>query len=131
MNKQELAKILKPLIKECVKEVIIEEPGVLAHVIKESVQGLSATTITENQKSEEPIRKFFRKAQPVASKENLNEAKKRLLDSIGGSRNFNGVDIFEGTDPLPNAPVSENKKFGPLRDQDPNDSGVDLSAFGL
>jgi len=41
MNKDELTKILKPLIKECVKEVIMEEPGVLAHRIKESVQGVS------------------------------------------------------------------------------------------
>ena len=61
MNKQELAKILKPLIKECVKEVIIEEPGVLAHVIKESVQGLSATTITESQKVKSQFGNFSAK----------------------------------------------------------------------
>ena len=53
MNKDELAKILKPLIKECVKEVIMEEPGVLAHIIKESVQGVSVSTITES-RDEEP-----------------------------------------------------------------------------
>ena len=43
MDKNELAKILKPLIKECIKEVLMEESGVLAHVIKESVQGCSVT----------------------------------------------------------------------------------------
>ena len=62
MDKKELTKILKPLIKECVKEVIMEEPGVLAHVIKESVQGISVSTITER-KDEEPIRKFMKKTQ--------------------------------------------------------------------
>ena len=54
--------MLKPLIKECVKEVIMEEPGVLAHVIKESVQGVSVSTITES-RDEEPIRKFMKKTQ--------------------------------------------------------------------
>lgn len=131
MNKEELTKILKPLIKECVKEVIMEEPGVLAHIIKESVQGVSVSTITENRKDEEPIRKFMRKAQKSKPKQDLNETRKRLLDSIGGANNFNGVNIFEGTDPLPAAPSSSQEKYGALRDQDPSDSGVDLSAFGL
>ena len=131
MNKEELTKILKPLIKECVKEVIMEEPGVLAHVIKESVQGISVSTITESRKEEDPTRKFMRKVQPAKSKQNLNETRKRLLDSIGGAGNFNGVNIFEGTDPLPSAPTSEQQKYGPLKDQDPNDPGVDLTAFGL
>lgn len=131
MNKQELTKILKPLIKECVKEVIMEEPGVLAHVIKESVQGISVSTITENRKEKDPTRKFMRNIKPTKPNQNLNETRKRLLDSIGGAGNFNGVNIFEGTDPLPSVPVSQEQKYGPLKDQDPNDPGVDLSAFGL
>jgi len=124
MNKDELAKILKPLIKECVKEVIMEEPGVLAHIIKESVQGVSVSTITES-RDEGPIRKFMKKAQKAKPKKDISETRKRLLDSIGG------VNIFEGTEPLAAAPSSQQEKFGALRDSDPNDSGVDLSAFGL
>lgn len=130
MDKNELAKILKPLIKECIKEVIMEEPGVLAHVIKESVQGISATMITEN-RGEEPIRRFMKKAQKARSKKDLNETRSRLLDSIGGAGNFNGVNIFEGTEPLAGPSTSQQEKFGALRDTDPNDSGVDLSNFGL
>jgi hypothetical protein len=130
MNKDELTKILKPLIKECVKEVIMEEPGVLAHIIKESVQGVSVSTITEG-RDEEPIRKFMKKAQKAKPKKDINETRKRLLDSIGGAGNFGGVNIFEGTEPLAAAPSSQQEKFGALRDSDPNDSGVDLSAFGL
>jgi len=130
MDKNELAKILKPLIKECIKEVIMEEPGVLAHVIKESVQGISATMLTEN-RGEEPIRKFMKKAQKARPKKDLNETRSRLLDSIGGAGNFNGVNIFEGTEPLAGPSTSQQEKFGALRDTDPNDSGVDLSNFGL
>ena len=38
MKKQELAKILKPLVKQCIKEVLFEE-GVLSNVISEVVIG--------------------------------------------------------------------------------------------
>ena len=41
MNKNELKKILKPLIKECIKEVLFEEDGALSHVIKEVAVGLA------------------------------------------------------------------------------------------
>ena len=112
MDKNELAKILKPLIKECIKEVIMEEPGVLAHVIKESVQGISATMITEN-RGEEPIRRFMKKAQKARPKKDLNETRSRLLEPLSGPS------------------TTQQEKFGALRDADPNDSGVDLSNFGL
>ena len=47
MKKQELQKILKPLIKECIKEVIFEE-GVLSNLIKEVAVGIgSQQTIVE------------------------------------------------------------------------------------
>ena len=42
MKKSDLKRILKPLIRECVKEVILDE-GVLAGVISEVAVGLSAT----------------------------------------------------------------------------------------
>jgi hypothetical protein len=130
MDKNELAKILKPLIKECVKEVIMEEPGVLAHVIKEAVQGISVSTITEN-KSAAPIRKFMERTQKAKPRKNLDETRTRLLDSIGGPDTFNGVNIFEGTEPLAGPSTSQQEKFGALRDTDSSDAGVDLSTFGL
>ncbi len=42
MKKNELKKILKPLIKECVKEVIFEE-GALSTIISEVMKGTSGT----------------------------------------------------------------------------------------
>ena len=134
MNKQELAEVLKPLIKECVKEVLMEEPGVLAHIIKESVQGVAASTIVESRQkdADTPTRTFMKKMQrKQPSQEEINESRKRLLDSIGGAERFNGVNIFEGTTPAAGPAKSQSEKYGALRDQDPDDAGVDLSAFGL
>ena len=84
MNKNELKKILKPLIKQCIKEVVFEE-GVLSSIITEVV---SAT-------------------------------------------GFQGVDLFEGTEPLSSAgsPNSAPAVQGALGGIDPNDSGVDISGI--
>ena len=41
MKKEQLQKILKPLIKECIKEVIFEE-GVLSNLIKEVAMGIGS-----------------------------------------------------------------------------------------
>jgi hypothetical protein len=126
MDKKELTKILKPLIKECVKEVIMEEPGALSHIIKEVAQGMGAQQLVER-KQDKPIKQFIKKARP---KVDLQEQRKKLMNSIGGSDKFNGMNLFEGTTPTP-AQSGESQKFGALKDSDPNDSGVDLSAFGL
>ena len=126
MDKKELTKILKPLIKECVKEVIMEEPGALSHIIKEVAQGMGAQQLVEN-KQNKPIKQFMKKARP---KVDLQEQRKKLMDSIGGSDKFNGMNLFEGTTPTP-AQSAESQKYGPLKDSDPDDAGVDLSNFGL
>ena len=47
MNKTELKKILRPLIKECIKEVIFEE-GALSTIISEVVKGTSQTLVQES-----------------------------------------------------------------------------------
>ena len=56
---------------------------------------------------------------------NLQEHRKKLLDSIGGDA-YNGVDLFEGTAPLSTA--SESRGPSVLGD-DPNDAGVDISSI--
>ena len=53
MNKNELKKVLKPLIKECIKEVMFED-GTLSTVIGEVVKGLGTQTITESRLSTQP-----------------------------------------------------------------------------
>lgn len=131
MNKDQLAKTLKPLIKECIKEVIFEE-GVLSGIISEVVKGTSGQRIVETQQAtyrQEPQIDY--EAQERAAK----ERRRKMLDSIGRDA-YNGVDLFEGTQPLTNRDAGRGASSAPhgskaLDGVDPNDPGVDLSAFGM
>ena len=52
MNKAELKKILKPLIKECIRESLFEE-GVLSGIVTEVAKGMSSVNmVTEAQHSQ-------------------------------------------------------------------------------
>jgi len=117
MNKNELKKILKPLIKECIKEVIFEEDGALSHIIKEVAVGLSG----KQQLTETKVRP----PKPKKNNQQLKQRKKQLLDAIGKDA-YGGVNIFEGTTP---APASSSNQQGPLADVAPNDPGVDISGL--
>ena len=46
MNKNELKKVLKPLVKQCINEVLLEE-GLLSTVIAEVMKGTGAARIVE------------------------------------------------------------------------------------
>ena len=58
----------------------------------------------------------------------LQEHRRKLLDAIGGDA-YNGVDLFEGTEPLRNtgAPGQAHKQS--VLGDDPNDAGVDISSI--
>jgi len=126
MNKTELKRILRPLIKECIKEVIFEE-GTLSTIISEVVRGTSGVSqpITETRTHERDL-----EAQETKRKR-LLEQKRKMLDAIGKDA-YNGVNLFEGTTPSP-PPRSSNRPHGSgaLDGVAPSDPGVDLSAFGL
>jgi hypothetical protein len=56
MNKNELKKVLKPLIKECIKEVMFED-GTLSSIIAEVMKGTQqapAQPIVEQQQYQQP-----------------------------------------------------------------------------
>ena len=119
MKKDELKNILRPLIKECIKEVIFEE-GTLSAIISEVVRGTS---------SAQPIVEVKKTAPPKVDQSNRRKAdamkqrKKKLLDSIGKEA-YNGVNLFEGTTPT-SSPQQQSR--GALKDVDPGDPGVDIS----
>ena len=117
MNKNDLKKVLKPLIKECIKEVLFEEKGALSHIIAEVAHGLGGTSkpvVSEARKQEKSYK---------PDKKAILERKKKLMDAIGKEA-YGGVNIFEGTTPAP-APSSGAR--GPLSNVAPNDPGVDIS----
>lgn len=127
MKKNELQKILKPLIKECIKEVIFEE-GVLSNLIKEVAVGIGSQQTIVETKAPEPEYDFSR--QQVALQEEaasaLKEKKRRLEESMGGG--FSG--IFDNVEPISRAgSPNESKTQGPLSHYAPNDAGVDISGI--
>lgn len=127
MNRHELKKILKPLIKECIKEVIFED-GTLSTIISEVVKGT-----TEQQVVTEIKQPTFSQQvrNPDRKRKQLQEQRKKMLEAVGKD-SYNGVDLFEGTTPIKNAGTSGPRSApGILEGVDPGDAGVDLSHFGI
>lgn len=125
MKQDELKKVLKPLIKQCIKEVIFEE-GVLSGLISEVVQGLGGQqTIVEAQAPEMDFSRQRVELQEEARAE-MDQRRKKLEESLGG--NFSGA--FENTQPLARGgSVSESPVHSPLANYAPDDPGVDIGAI--
>jgi len=122
VKKSELKNIIKPLVKECITEALIEE-GLLSNVISEVMKGMSPV-ITEAAPAPErtPVIQEARRERNVQAKEN----RKKLLDAIGKD-SFGGVDLFEGTSPAPAQQSPEMQASSPLGGVAPGDPGVDIS----
>jgi len=135
MKKSELKETLKPLIKECIKEVMFED-GTLSTIISEVVKGIGAqSTIVEVATPEQPPADTMRE-QKIAEMRSahlreVEEQRQSLNEAV--AKRLGGIDVFEGTSPLSKAgqagqPLTPSS---PLDGVDPNDSGVDLSQLGL
>tara|TARA_R110002153_G_scaffold16210_2_gene57476 strand:- start:526 stop:963 length:438 start_codon:yes stop_codon:yes gene_type:complete len=133
MNKTELKKMLRPLIKECIKEVIFEE-GTLSTIISEVMIGTAQHQQPLMQENKQRVQlesneQTNRRLQERAEKE--KQRRKTLLDSIGNGA-YNGIDLFEGTAPLSNRNSSQNSTPHGSQALDgiaPNDPGVNIGAF--
>jgi hypothetical protein len=99
MKKENLKALIKPLIKECLMEVLVEE----------GFTKLISETVRVTPQPVQQIRKQMVQQDKPAS---LVEAKKKMLDAIGST----GFDAFAGTQPL-----KEDKEIMT------GDSGVDIS----
>ena len=126
MNKNELKKVLKPLVKQCINEVLLEE-GLLSTVIAEVMKGTGAARIVESTQPVQP--KVDNTAAREKKRKQLLEQKKKLLDAIG-TESYNGVNLFEGTTPTKSGPApGQTQQQGPLSGVAPNDPGVDISSL--
>jgi len=125
MKKDELKKMLKPLIKECIKEVMFEQ-GTLSAIVSEVVQGLGNPVISESRSTPLPPTNRLESDQEAKERRNQSLAKrKQMFESISRD-SYNGVDLFEGTTP---APAPSKGGQGALSGMDPRDPGVDISKF--
>ena len=126
MKKDELKKVLKPLVRQCINEVLLEE-GLLSTVIAEVMKGTGATRIVESTQPVQP--KIDNTAAREKKRKQLLEQKKKLLDAIG-AESYNGVNVFEGTTPTKSAPSpGQTQSQGPLSGVSPHDPGVDISSL--
>jgi hypothetical protein len=122
MKKSELTQILKPLIKECIKEILFED-GILSSLITEVAQGLGNITSIQA-----PV--ASKQQTPIRKSESIIEAKKQLNEVKAGLQKATGLQgIFEGTSPIPSRSNSESSKYGALKDKDPGDAGVNIDGL--
>ena len=123
MKRSELKQALRPLIKECIKEVIFEE-GVLSNIISEVAHGLSDTVLVASKQHVAPgiQQNEQRRHEEEAEKQKIQETRQRMLDVIGND-SYNGVDLFEDTAPTP----QESDQTSALSGIDPRDAGVDIN----
>tara|TARA_A100001515_G_scaffold85171_2_gene67674 strand:- start:5607 stop:6038 length:432 start_codon:yes stop_codon:yes gene_type:complete len=131
MKKNELKRLIKPVVKECIHEVLLES-GLLTNIVSEVAQGMNQNVIVEKQQKQSEA--LFNEDQQIKkqvqkSNEKLREHRKKLMDSIGAGA-YNGVNLFEGTEPLSNSDAtSSGPQPGSVDLGDPNDAGVDISSL--
>jgi len=129
MKRSELKNIIKPLVKECITESLLEE-GLLSNVISEVMKGMSPV-IMESAPVADPTAGVQKAAMREVQESKLKQAKqnrRKLLDAIG-SDSYGGVDLFEGTSPAPAQQSSESQAGSPLSGVAPGDPGVDISGI--
>ena len=131
MNKTQLKKLIKPVVKECIQEVLIED-GLLTEVVAQVASGMSGQPIVENTPKKRNDKLFNedlqmqRKSREANKK--LQEHRRKLLDAIGGDA-YNGVDLFEGTEPMKQAAATGASHRPSVLGDDPDDAGVDISSI--
>lgn len=131
MNKAQLKSLIKPVVKECIQEVLIEE-GLLTEVVSQVAAGMSKQPIVENKPKKKNNNLFNedlqmqRKSREANKK--LQEHRKKLLDSIGQDA-YNGVDLFEGTEPMRESGTPGVSHRPNVLGDNPSDAGVDISSL--
>ena len=128
MKKADLKQLIKPLVKECIHEVLIEE-GLLSSVVAEVTKGMQANVLVETAPALSPARSsdpdISRKS--AEARQRLKEHRARLMESVNAGA-YNGVNLFEGTEPMSGYEARE-PKAGSVDLGNPRDAGVDISSL--
>lgn len=116
MKKDELKKLIKPIIKECITEMLLEE-GLLKNVVSQVTEGMSvsAPVVTEQKKSE-------------PSYEEVKKKTNKVIEAMKNKK-IGGTNIFEGTTPAPAQSSAAGRAANPMSHIDPRDPGVDISSI--
>jgi hypothetical protein len=117
MKTSEFKKILKPLIKQTIKEVLFEE-GVLSNIVSEVAVGLSNQRLATESKS--PARQINSEDLEEKAARLESERQERIKKLNESSKLGN---VFSGT-----KQITESGQ-GALAGVSPSDSGVDIAAI--
>ena len=123
-KKDQLKTLFKPIIKECVKELILEQ-GILSSLISEINKANGGTHSVNS----DIVAKEKNELQRVATnKVKIDEAKRKIYAAVGADTYSS---IFENVEPLTSyeAGGSSTSPANPLGDQAPNDPGVDITSI--
>lgn len=126
MKKKDFVNLIKPIIKECLQEMLLEG-NLLSHIVSETVVGLNKQMLVES-KPQRPAFQQLPKTKPKP--ENLSKDLYENIAVFKGTKvsNFEGIDPYEDEKPRPRLTVSTTERFQGL---DFDDEGVDLSIFGI
>ena len=106
MSTKNLKETLKPLIKECLMELLFEEKGVLSNVINEVLSSKAngaKVAVMETKNKDQQTRKMFEtmhKEMPQAKQQPAPVVHNKVISEA--SRAFGGLNPFEGTTPFGN-----------------------------
>jgi hypothetical protein len=129
MKKSDLKKLIKPLVKECIHEVLLEE-GLLSSIVSEVAQGMQSNLVVETARAPAPPRAGApapHNTERKVKQRKLQEQRRKLMDSIGAD-SYNGVNLFEDTAPMSSQEATAASQ-GDADLGDPRNSGVDISSL--
>ena len=127
MKKSQLKRVIKPIVEECINEVLLEK-GLLSSIISEVVKGIQPLQQSSMQQrpvmQENKLMQQQRQELQEQKYEMMKAQKRKLLDAAGF-----GVDVFSGTEPIEEAADPSNGQAGALSGVAPNDAGVDIAGI--
>ena len=127
MKKSQLKRVIKPIVEECINEVLLEK-GLLSSIISEVVKGIQPLQQSPMQQrpvmQENKLMQQQRQELQEQKYEMMKAQKRKLLDAAGF-----GVDVFSGTEPIEEAADPSNGQAGALSGVSPNDAGVDIAGI--
>ena len=132
MNKETLKTILKPVLKECIEEILAEQ-GLLKVLAEAQNVEVVKEEVRKDIKKEElknNIKKMI-DATPQVVKQTVNETQERMKKELKQAGLLTkAFDPFAGTKALTEAQASDTAGAkGPLAGIDPNDKGVDIGGI--
>jgi hypothetical protein len=124
MNKSQLKKLIKPVVKECIQEVLIEE-GLLTEVVSQVTAGLARQPIVETREAKTSM--GLGKRTNIPNDNLFNEDLQMQRKSRETNKKLQ--EHREGTEPMRQSGTPGQAHKPSVLGDDPSDAGVDISSL--